>query len=86
MNAETITLDVREDFRSGKSPCDKVKAALGKVDASQSLRLLVPFEPVPLFDLAAKRGLSRSSTQISEGHWEVRFFQDTRGGSTQARP
>jgi uncharacterized protein (DUF2249 family) len=85
MNSEIVTLDVREEFRSGKSPCDKVKNALGAVDAGQSLRLLVPFEPVPLFDLAGKQGLGHSSSQTSEGDWEILFFKDATAAATATK-
>src|SRR3954471_2422848 len=51
MNPKINTLDVRPDFRSGQHPCDKIQNALSNVGAGEALRLLVPFEPVPLFDL-----------------------------------
>ena len=69
----TITLDVREDFRTGQSPCDKIKGALDRVGPDETLRLLVPFEPVPLFTLAESKGLAHSATRSPEGDWEVRF-------------
>ncbi len=68
-----ITLDVREDFRAGKGPCDKIQNALDQVGPDATLRLLVPFEPVPLFALAAAKGFTHSATRSPEGHWEVRF-------------
>ncbi len=71
--ANTITLDVREDFRTGQSPCEKIKSALDQVGPNQTLRLLVPFEPVPLFSVAAAKGLRHSATRSPEGDWEVLF-------------
>jgi len=68
-----ITLDVREDFHTGGRPCDKIKTALDEVRPDEALRLLVPFEPVPLFQLAAAKRLTHSATCSPEGEWEVLF-------------
>lgn len=76
MNSKIHTLDVRPDFHSGQHPCDKIQNALSNVRQGEALRLLVPFEPVPLFDVAAGKGLGHRSTQIAEGDWEVIFSHD----------
>ena len=81
MNDKINTLDVREDFRSGQHPCDKIHSALNGVTPGQTLRLLVPFEPVPLFQLAARNGLGHKSSQTPEGHWEVLFSHDPEAAS-----
>ena len=68
-----VTLDFRSDFRAGLSPCQKIKGALSRVTPEESLRLLVPFEPVPLFELAAAQGLTHSANCSPEGDWEILF-------------
>src|SRR5688572_3032207 len=73
MRTKIITLDVRPDFRAGQHPCDKIQNALGSVGENEALRLLVPFEPVPLFEVAASKGLSHSANQTPNGDWEVLF-------------
>ncbi len=73
MNKSMVTLDVREDFRAGQSPCDKIQNALSQVGDHESLRLLVPFEPVPLFEVARAKGLSHAAKQTADGDWEVLF-------------
>jgi uncharacterized protein (DUF2249 family) len=73
MTTKTLTLDVREDFRSGQHPCDKIQNALSQVGRGETLRLLVPFEPVPLFEVARAKGLGHESRQTPEGDWEVLF-------------
>jgi uncharacterized protein (DUF2249 family) len=67
------TLDVRADFRAGHHPCDKIQNALNQVGQDAALRLLVPFEPVPLYEAAATKGLAHSATRSPEGDWEVLF-------------
>jgi uncharacterized protein (DUF2249 family) len=76
MNSRTITLDVREDFRLGKHPREKIQNALGNVAEGGTLRLLVPFEPVPLFAMAAGKGLVHKSQQTPQGDWEVLFTRN----------
>lgn len=77
MNPSKITtLDVRADFRAGESPCEKIKRALNQIGPDEMLRLLVPFEPLPLFEFAAARGLTHAATRSPEGDWEV-FFTRT---------
>lgn len=76
MKSKIITVDVREDLRSGGHVFEKIQAALGNVGAGEVLRLLVPFEPVPLFHVAASKGFSHKSKQMPEGDWEVLFSRD----------
>lgn len=77
MNATNlITLDVRPDFRSGQHPCDKIQKALGNVGENQTLRLLVPFEPLPLYEVASTKGLGHRSSALPDGDWEVLFSRD----------
>jgi uncharacterized protein (DUF2249 family) len=76
ITSKVTTLDVREDFSSGAHPCDKIHSAIASVAEGETLRLLVPFEPIPLFDLAARKGLGHKCQQAPEGHWEVFFAHD----------
>lgn len=73
MSTKIITLDVRPDFRSGQHPCDKIQNALGSVAENETLRLLVPFEPVPLYEVATSKGLDHTASQSPDGDWEVLF-------------
>src|SRR5690348_15422247 len=61
MSTKTSTLDVRADFQSGQHPREKIQTALMAIGAGETLRLLVPFEPVPLFFWAASQGFSYQS-------------------------
>jgi uncharacterized protein (DUF2249 family) len=74
--SHTITLDVRPDFRAGQHPCDKIQNALGSVGENETLRLLVPFEPLPLYEVAAGKGLGHTARTTPEGDWEVLFSRN----------
>lgn len=76
MKSGIKTLDVREDLRSGRPVFDIIQAALGTVDHGKVLRLLVPFEPVPFFHVASKKGFGHKSRHMPEGYWEVLFSRD----------
>jgi uncharacterized protein (DUF2249 family) len=73
MDCRINTLDVRDDIRTGQHPFNKIQNALANLGAGESLRLLVPFEPVPLFQVAASKGLGHTSKQTAEGDWEILF-------------
>ena len=71
-----ITLDVCADFRAGLHPREKIQTALMKLAAEEALRLLVPFEPVPLLHWATGRGFAYQTKQNTEGGWEVLFTRE----------
>lgn len=77
MTTNITTLDVRPDFRSGQHPCDKIQNALGNVRAGEALRLLVPFEPVPIYEVARNKGLTHEAKPIGGGEWEILFAPAT---------
>jgi uncharacterized protein (DUF2249 family) len=76
MTPTVITLDVREEFRAGNRPCDKIHGALGRVRHGEALRLLVPFEPVPLYELARQLGLRFQPNPLPDGDWEILFARE----------
>jgi uncharacterized protein (DUF2249 family) len=78
-----VTLDVRPDIRSGNHPFQKIQDALRQVGKDQSVRLLVPFEPVPLYHVAAGQGFDHQSSQTPEGDWEIIFM---RKGAAVTKP
>lgn len=88
MNQNLITLDVRPDFRAGQSPCDKIQGALASVTAEKPLRLLVPFEPVPIYAVAHGKGLTHEAKAVGNGEWEVLFSRPAASGidSDATRP
>jgi uncharacterized protein (DUF2249 family) len=76
MSKNIITLDVREAIRQGGKPCGLITQAVGDLQPNQSLRLIAPFEPVPLFDLLGNQGYGHEATPLPGGDWEVLFSRD----------
>jgi uncharacterized protein (DUF2249 family) len=85
MLPRTSTLDVREDFRLGQHPREKIMRAFDQVGIGETLRLLVPFEPVPLYEVANSKGLGHTAQKISDGDWEVLFTRNASNASESQR-
>lgn len=73
-----ITLDVREDIRGGREPFSRIMEAVTRLKDGESLRLIVPFEPRPLYDVMERRGFSHEARLTATGDWEVLFSRSPR--------
>jgi uncharacterized protein (DUF2249 family) len=75
--AETVvTLDVRSDLRQGHKPCHRILETVARLAPGQALRLITPFEPVPLFELLGQQGFGHQAKPIGAGDWEALFSRD----------
>lgn len=81
MDASTITLDVRDDIRAGREPFAKIMTAVATIEAGQGLRLIAPFEPVPLYYALKHQGFSHTTRPMATGDWEVIFTRDSEPGT-----
>lgn len=68
-----LELDVRPLLARGEEPFGAIMAAADTLAPEQSLRLIAPFRPVPLFNVMAKRGLNATDRPLPGGAWEVIF-------------
>lgn len=73
MKHDVITLDVREDLRAGREPFGKIMSLVAGMCLHQQLKLVAPFEPVPLFHVLAKQGFTHATRALESGDWEVLF-------------
>jgi len=85
MSNHIVTLDVREDIRAGRQPCSSIMAAVAGLKDGESLRLLAPFEPAPLFEVLGQQGFAHSARPIGDSDWEVLFFRDAAARQPPAR-
>jgi len=81
-----VTLDVREEIRSGRSPLSAVLNAVATLRSDEELRLLAPFEPVPLYALLGRQGFQHTARVISESDWEVIFIRQPGVPSGESKP
>lgn len=70
-----VVLDVRPIFARGETPCEAIDAATASVAPRQSLVLLVPFEPVPLYAKFRAQGFTSQTEQLDDGTWRIQFLR-----------
>jgi len=77
--ASFIELDVRPILAAGGSPLSPIMDAVDRLAPGQGLRLIVPFDPVPLYGRLAARGLV-AEKRMRADHWDILFRPGTPGG------
>ncbi|WP_191569433.1 DUF2249 domain-containing protein [Paracoccus yeei] len=70
---DPFELDVRPQLARGEEPFAAIMEATGRLRPGQSLRLIAPFRPAPLFSVMANRGFAVSDHRRPDGAWEVVF-------------
>jgi len=75
IHTKTVTVDVREDIRSGREPFSKIMKAVAALLPDERLLLLAPFEPEPLFRVMEKQGFAHTERATASGDWEIFFTQ-----------
>ncbi len=81
MSEHIVTLDIRETIRAGQQPCSSIMSAAANLRTGESLRLLAPFEPRPLFGVLGQQGFAHRVRPLGDGDWEVLFFRDAAGAA-----
>jgi uncharacterized protein (DUF2249 family) len=70
-----ITLDVRADLARGDEPFARIMQAAASVKEGETLVLIAPFEPVPLYGVLAAQGFTQETRQAGPAEWVVRFVR-----------
>jgi uncharacterized protein (DUF2249 family) len=70
---QPIVLDTRPILARGQTPCQPIDEAVAGLIPGQSLVLIVPFEPVPLYAKLGRQGFTHQSKQLEDGAWRVEF-------------
>jgi uncharacterized protein (DUF2249 family) len=81
-----VEVDVREDLRAGREPFSRIMAALKEVPEGGALALRAIFEPVPLYAVLAKRGLSHYTEQLAADDWRVWFYAEAMSSGAEGKP
>lgn len=66
-------LDVRPELAQGGEPFERILTAAIGIPAGESLVLIAPFEPAPLYSVLSARGFSHTTAQVAADEWVVRF-------------
>ena len=72
-SANPLVLDTRPIFARGQTPCEAIDQAVDRLVPGQTLLLLTPFEPIPLYTKLGAKGFSHKTQRLSDGGWSVAF-------------
>ena len=87
MSDSVVTLDAREFIQSGRDAFALIMGAVSRLADGESLLLLAPFEPEPLYQVMALRGFDYMATLRDNGDWEILFSPCAkRSGGPEERP
>ncbi len=76
MSKKVVAVDVREDLRQGREPVSKIMDAVSKLADGQALKLIVPFEPAPLYAVLGRQGFTHEAKPLDSGDWEILFRRE----------
>ena len=78
-------LDVRPAMLRGEEPFHAIMQTARRVPAGSAFRLLVGFEPLPLYDALARQGFTHATAQLADT-WQVLFYREPGAESSTAQP
>jgi uncharacterized protein (DUF2249 family) len=67
------TLDVRPILARGEEPFDTIMETVATLGPGESLEILAPFEPVPLFSVLGAQGFQHVVQPMGKGEYRVVF-------------
>lgn len=70
------TLDVRPLLARGDEPFVPIMEAAATIQPGDTLTLIAPFEPVPLYGVLGERGFSHITQQVTPDEWIIRFTRN----------
>jgi len=71
-----VTADVRDELRAGREPFSQIMAALRSVPDGGVLCVRAIFEPVPLYAVLQRQGLTHHTERLADDDWRVWFYRD----------
>lgn len=71
-----VTLDVRDELAAGGEPFVRIMEAAATIPSGQSLVLVAPFEPVPLYAALGGRGFTHETECVAADEWVVKFTRE----------
>jgi uncharacterized protein (DUF2249 family) len=72
-----VHVDVREDLARGDKPLARIMAAVNALAPDQTLEVRAPFEPVPLYGVLSRQGLSHWAAARAADDWSIWFYRET---------
>jgi uncharacterized protein (DUF2249 family) len=69
-----VRIDVRDELRAGREPFTLIMDAVRRMPAGGALAVRAIFEPVPLYEVMRRRGLSHWTERHAADDWTVWFY------------
>lgn len=86
-NSPVTTLDIRPLLAAGEEPLPCIMRAIQALNEGDTLCLLAPFEPVPLYARLGSMGFMHQATQTSDDNgplWTIRFSRQPTSAAKQS--
>jgi len=84
---DVLELDVRPVLAEGQDPFEQIMSVVHRLKENDGFRLIAPFNPVPLRNVLAERGMTSYAEPMAEGGWTVYFHNDAPSdGSMKSSP
>ncbi len=64
-------LDLRQDLVAGQEPFERIMAAVDELAPTESLEIIAPFEPEPLYAVMADIGFYHETEALPDGTWKI---------------
>lgn len=68
-------LDVRPVLEQGGEPFVQIMEAAEAIKPGNTLVLIAPFEPIPLYGVLQARGFLHETKEVSPNEWVIRFVR-----------
>jgi uncharacterized protein (DUF2249 family) len=81
-----VTADVRDELRAGREPFSIIMAARREVPAGGALCVRAIFEPVPLYAVLQRQGLSHWTERRAADDWLVWFYPEPVAAEASPEP
>jgi uncharacterized protein (DUF2249 family) len=75
-SAAAAVLDVRPTLERGDEPFIEIIETAARIPLGESLVIIAPFEPAPLYAALGERGFSHATQPVSTSEWVVRFTRE----------
>ena len=66
-------IDVRPDLTEGRDPYPRIMETVEKLSPEETLELMTPIEPIPLYRVMEARGFEHETRRVDESYWHVTF-------------
>lgn len=70
------TLDVRPTLEQGGEPFIEIMESAATITPGESLVIIAPFEPAPLYGALGARGFAHATYRRADDEWVVRFTRE----------